>query len=58
MRFYLHELEKLRACIDTKADESEVVAAVIRLIEREKVSVIMDLPVIFTDRVIIPYIHK
>ena len=28
-------------CIDTKADESEVVAAVIRLIEREKVSVIM-----------------
>ena len=28
-------------CIDTKADESEVAAAVIRLIEREKVSVIM-----------------
>ncbi len=28
-------------CIDTKADESEVVAAVIRLIEREKVSVII-----------------
>jgi len=28
-------------CIDTKADESEVVAAVIRLIEKEKVSIIM-----------------
>lgn len=28
-------------CIDTKADESEVVAAVIRLIEKEKASVIM-----------------
>jgi len=27
-------------CIDTKADESEVVAAVIRLIEKEKVSII------------------